>query len=203
MRVFPTQLKVVSHPRELKAEEENAKGYYDAKAAGCLQVGVSTNKIYLNSPHNWYRSYTLVVDPTTLPTPAAVSVFNGALAKDGDSDNDEEGEVLVQKDTGNGSLWRIVASVLKTHCGRRVVHVPGERFVSVPFVGKAQAKRIYYQFQHVLSSLSVEYTVSHSWFSPSFASATAPDVRTKPRRRRKKHGIEALEAMQRNKWVNI
>lgn len=209
MRVFPTQLKVVNNQRDLKPDEEGVKGYYNAKSKGCLQIGVSNNKIYLNSPHNWYRSYTLVLNPTTLPTPASISVFNQGVAPDAaaaasKSDDEEEGEVVVAEPGSTvGSVWRIVASVLKTHCGRKVVYVPGEHYVTVPFVGKSEVKRIYYQFQHVLSSLKVEYSLSNSWFSPSFSSALVPDVRTKPKRRRKKHNLEALEAMHRNKWIHV
>jgi len=164
-RIFPTQLKVVSTRDQLVESEEVKKGYYDATSKNSIRIGVQGNQyLYLSSPGNWYRSYIFKL----LKIPAAT---------------DDEPDV---DDNVEYDGWRLVAQLVKTECGRKVIHRPGDTYVTLAGINKDLAKQFYYLTKHTLTKLGVEFTVSHTLVFSAMGSATPPDVREKPKRKRTK-----------------
>jgi len=164
-RIFPTQLKVVSDRSSLIDAEEAKKGYYDSNSKNSIRIGVQGNQfLYLSSPGNWYRSY--IFELLKIP-----------------SEPDDEADV---DENTSYDGWRLVAQLVKTECGRKVIHHPGENFVTLAGINKDMAKQFYYLTKHTLTKLGVEFKVTHSLMSSPMHLATPPDIREKPKRKRKK-----------------
>lgn len=85
------------------------------------------------------------------------------------------------------NLWRVVANVVKTQCGRKVLYHEGDHFVTVPHMNHAQIKQMYYLIKHTLTNEGLQYKVSSSFFNPPYTKMIEPDIRVKPKRRRRKH----------------
>ena len=193
-RVFPTQLKVVASEEELNVADESKMGYYDEKGKYSMQIGTRKNRIYFNSPGNWYRHYTFTI--VTLPSKLSFAASDLAPVASGGcgaaDDELEEGEVPSSGPLGplietvTQKLWRIIGAIVKTECGRKVVHQEGDHFVTVSHLNKNQVKQMYYIAKHVLARLGVHFTIQSSWSAPPFYRMDVVDVREKPKRRRKK-----------------
>lgn len=167
-RVFPTQLRVVQEQSQLVTDEEIQKGYYDPSSKNSVRVGVNgTHAIYLSSPGNWYRNYVF----TILKIPEEIT------------HQTNEREEVERKGSDDYDVWRIVSQLIKTECGRKVIHRPGQKYVTLAGMNKDMAKQFYYLTKHTLTKMGVEFKLSYSIFSP-FGSATPPDVRVKPKRKR-------------------
>lgn len=169
-RVFPTQLKVVSNVTDLNEQEEGNLGYYEQTGKYSMQIGTRKNRIYFNSPNNWYKSYQFTI--LTLPST--------------NLDNDtEEGECTKSVWTTTSVLWKIIAAIVKTECGRKVLHQDGDRYVTVPCMTRDQIDQMYHITKHVLKRLKVSYTKQSSWRAPPFSRTDIVIVKEKTRRRRK------------------
>jgi hypothetical protein len=191
-RVFPTQLRVVDERTQLNAGEESKKGYYDAESKNAVLVGVrETNVIYISSPGNWYRHYIFKIlkIPTTL--------FKNP--EDADDAEDDEKTDLVENDKYD--IWRILAQLIKTECGRKVIHKPGQNYLTICGMNKDMAKQFYYLTKHMLVKIGVQFKLTYSLFSP-FGDATAPDVRVKPKRKRQKK-INMIQPPRQNAWTVV
>lgn len=185
-RVFPTQLRVVDDRGQLNTEEESKKGYYDVTTKNSIRIGVNgLQAIYLSSPGNWYRSCIFTI--INLPKVSGLYVADAQdIAENGGLVHDvDEISVCAEPRPSDDpyDLWRIVASVVKTECGRKVTFQQGKKYVTVEGINKDMAKQFYYLLKHSLSKIGAEFKVSYSLLSP-FSADTAPDVREKPRRKR-------------------
>lgn len=90
--------------------------------------------------------------------------------------------------TDTQRLWKIIACVVKTECGRKVIHKNGDTVIRVHGINKTQAKQIYYLFKHVLHTKGISYTLASSWRAAPKKRFDAPEIREKPPRRRRKRG---------------
>lgn len=195
-RLYPTQLRVVSKATDLIESEESKKGYFDPSAKGCLQIGVDCDRrcLYISSPGNWYKSYTFRLKRSTKTLTVAAS----AEEKDGNGGDDCDTAVnygeehVIRGD--DCDLWRIAALLIRDQMGRKAIHNSDCRFLTVSNISSTMAKQFYYLTKHVLTRLGVDYTISSSLFSPPFYSASMPDVREKPKRRRGKGKREVQNA---------
>lgn len=196
-RVFPTQLRVVDNRAELNPVDEAKKGYYDVNSKNTIRVGVrGRSAIYLSSPGNWYRYYVF----TILNIPELSKIHFADEGEDVvEEDNREKNvqhPVVVKSD--DYDVWRIVSQLIKTECGRKVIHHPGQKYVTLAGINKDMAKQFYYLTKHTLTKMGVEFRLTYALFSP-FGSATPPDVREKPKRKRQKKGGPP----QQQPWVTV
>lgn len=182
-RVFPTQLKVVPDASDLIPAEEIRKGYYSERGRHAVHIAVRADKgqIIMSSPGVWYRSYHFSID-----VPALIKYQAHQAGED--DDDEEDGEV------GRAvyALWKLVAIVVKTECGRKAMYSEGARYITISHLTRNHTKQIYYLMKHVLTRMDIRFSVSGSWLAPSFHSADAPDVRERVRRRRKRKHEEPV-----------
>lgn len=209
-RIFPTQLKIVERASDLVPGEEVRKGYYKQDGKHVVQIAVSsrTNQLYLTAPGVWYRSYVFTIDMPSLLKRQQQQQQQSPNEYDDDDDDDdadsiEEGQVVESRTTQ--ALWKLVATVVKTECGRKAVYHDGDAFLTVTNLTRDHTKQIYYLMKHVLTRMDVSFRVSSSWSTPSFTSTEVPDVRVKTRRRRKRKapGPIGMETLPNNRWKHV
>jgi len=207
-RVFPTQLRVVDDASQLNSEEESKKGYYDPSSKNSIRIGVrGRSAIYLFSPGNWYRHYVFtILNIPELPKIHAECAAGATESFENMDIDDDESKVPIENNVSKNDdydLWRIVSQLIKTECGRKVIHRPGQNYLKLAGINKDMAKQFYYLMKHTLAKMGVDFKLTYALFSP-FGSATVPDVREKPKRKRqKKVNLIPNNNNNNNNWVTV
>ncbi len=172
-RIFPTTLQV-RNDRDEVSEDEKHKGYFDESSRDAdLIIGVYGNKIHICCPQYWYRTFTFNLNTDTCFLPEVQL---------------EEGEVMegnLMEVRIRYAMWKLIALVIKTECGRSALYELPENFIRISHLSRKQAKQIYYLFKHVFDREHVEYQVKSSWRSFYSKKWDIPDIRIKAKRRRK------------------
>lgn len=201
-RIFPTQLKVVDTIDLLVPEEEGRRGYYSQNGKLVVDIAVKgPNQIFITCP-SWYKSYTFTIDVDVLQAQQQKQLQQMPQSSSSSYAAVEEEETRPLSRTN--ALWKLIATVVKSECGRRALYKDGERFIRVTHLLKNHAKQLYYLMKHVLMRMAVPFKLDSTWYTPSFAETEIPDIRERQKRRRKRKTTDIeLLASTTNRWRTV